>query len=115
MGVDSALLAMRNYCERAAKELHAAGGRILPKDGRTPPSLQQQLEGLQAWHAFLTTRLQVFKVRWSCGGLWWALVLSSPCLAGTTINIDSVASGNQMQHLHGECYVPNDMVIEATM
>ena len=63
VGVDSALLAMRNYCERAAKELHAAGGRILPKDGRAPPSLQQQLEGLQAWHAFLTTRLQVFKVR----------------------------------------------------
>ena len=62
VGVDSALLAARNYCERAAKELHAAGGRILPKDGRAPPTLQQQLEGLQAWHAFLATRLQVFKV-----------------------------------------------------
>ena len=62
VGVDSALLAARNYCERAAKELHAAGGRILPKDGRMPPTLQQQLEGLQAWHAFLATRLQVFKV-----------------------------------------------------
>ena len=46
VGVDSALLAARNYCERAAKELHAAGGRILPKDGRAPPTLQQQLEGL---------------------------------------------------------------------
>ena len=66
VGVDSALLAMRNYCERAAKELHAAGGRILARDGRAPPSLQQQLEGLQAWHAFLTTRLQVFKVSSAC-------------------------------------------------
>jgi len=63
VGVDAALLSMRKYCERAAKELHTAGGRILPKDGRAPPSLQQQLEGLQAWHAYLTTRLQVFKVR----------------------------------------------------
>ena len=62
MGVDAALLAIRCYCERAAKELHAAGGRILPKDGRAPPSLQQQLETLQAWHAFLATRLQAFKV-----------------------------------------------------
>ena len=62
VGVDSALLAVRNYCERAAKEVHAAGGRILPKDGRVPPTLQQQLEGLQAWHAFVATRLQVFKV-----------------------------------------------------
>ena len=62
VGVDSALLAARNYCERVAKELHAAGGRILPKDGRAPPTLQQQLEGLQAWHTFLATRLQVFKV-----------------------------------------------------
>lgn len=62
VGVDAALLAIRCYCERAAKELHAAGGRILPKDGRAPPSLQQQLETLQAWHAFLATRLQAFKV-----------------------------------------------------
>lgn len=62
IGVDAALLALRNYFERAARELHARGGRILPKDGSPPPTIDQQMEALAAWHAFLTTRLRIYKV-----------------------------------------------------
>ena len=66
IGVDAALAAMRNYFERAARELHARGGRILPRNGAPPPSLQEQEEALAAWYTFLVTRLRVFKVRPSC-------------------------------------------------
>ncbi|CAL8467730.1 g7268 [Coccomyxa elongata] len=63
MGVDAALAAMRNYFERAARELHARGGRILPRNGAPPPSLQEQEEALAAWYTFLVTRLRVFKAK----------------------------------------------------
>lgn len=62
IGVDAALSAMRNYFERAARELHARGGRILPRNGEAPPTLQEQEEALAAWYTFLVTRLRVFKV-----------------------------------------------------
>lgn len=83
VGVDAALAAMRGYCERAARELHAAGGRILPRDGAAPPSLQQQMEGLQAWHAFLATRLQVFKVCAFPGAVKLGLI-GTICVHGCT-------------------------------
>jgi hypothetical protein len=62
VGVDAALSAMREYFERAARELHARGGRILPKDGGPAPTLEQQMEALAAWHAFLATRLRIYTV-----------------------------------------------------
>ncbi len=61
--MDAALAAVRNYFERAARELHARGGRILPRNGTPPRSLQEQEEALAAWYTFLVTRLRVFKVR----------------------------------------------------
>lgn len=63
LGIEAALSAARDYFERAARELHARGGRVLPRNGALPPSMAAQMEALNAWHAYLLTRLRLYKAR----------------------------------------------------
>ncbi len=101
IGVDAALAAMRNYFERAARELHARGGRILPRNGAAPPSLQEQEEALAAWYTFLVTRLRVFKVRPSCCrilAILASLVMSCQIHSKVLEEVDAPVSGH-MIHL----------------
>ena len=77
--VDEVVAAVRNYCERAAREVDNRSGNLrhFTQDGRPPPSLEEQLEALEAWHAFIRSDLQAFKACHAKEPGSWGLVTES--------------------------------------